>query len=588
MKYQTKLQAGFSLVEAVIVAALSVMVFGALFASFHYSLQLINQSRSKLSALAVANDRMEYFRSLPYDDVGTISGIPSGTIPQNSTTSLNGIVFQERVLVEYVDDEADGKDGTATPDSNGIPSDYKRVKVEYTWWVGNATSSVSLISNIVPRSVESTAGGGTVRINVLDENAALLPGASVRLFNNTTTSTIDVTRTSDAGGVALFSGAPAASNYEVEVTANIGSQAYSTDKTYQATTSNPIPILAPFAVLESDVSTLTFQIGELSDLRVRTLSSLVSGSAVDEFPNLDGVASSTNVDTALNSLVLADTLGVYETSGIAYLYDITPTNLEKWESVRVAVDLPLNTSHKVQFFTGSSTSFYTLIPDTDLPGNLSGFTETIINMSDLDATLYSSIVVGITLNTTDTSETPAVDEIGVYYRESETTLGSMALSVRGDKVIGKDLALAPIYKYTNSITTAGDGVYDFSDMEFDTYTFTPPAGQDIASACAQHPFIQQAGINGELELLLVGNAASTLRVEAINSLGKPVPGIDVHLSRAGYDVTEETDFCGQAFFTGGLIDDDYTLEVSGHGYTTTVLNPYPISGDTVARITLTE
>ena len=72
------------------------------------SLELIANSRANING-SLANDRMEYFRSLPYDDADTVAGIPSGIIPQNSTTTLNGIEFSERVLVEYVDDPADGQ-----------------------------------------------------------------------------------------------------------------------------------------------------------------------------------------------------------------------------------------------------------------------------------------------------------------------------------------------------------------------------------------------------------------------------------------------------------------------------------------------
>jgi len=74
---------------------------------------------------------MEYFRSLPYNDVGVIAGFPAGTIPQNSTLNLNGINFSERVLVEYVDDDADGSTGA---DTNGIILDYKQIKLEYEWF----------------------------------------------------------------------------------------------------------------------------------------------------------------------------------------------------------------------------------------------------------------------------------------------------------------------------------------------------------------------------------------------------------------------------------------------------------------------
>lgn len=147
------------------------IVFGAMFASYQYSLRVLNHAQARLSAMSVAQDRMEYFRSLPYDEVGVVAGYPAGIIPQNGTTTMNGIEFVERVRVDYIDDPADG---TAASDSNGIILDYKRVRLEYTWNIAGATSSIQFISNIVPRSVETTAGGGTARINVIDADAGLL------------------------------------------------------------------------------------------------------------------------------------------------------------------------------------------------------------------------------------------------------------------------------------------------------------------------------------------------------------------------------------------------------------------------------
>ena len=136
---------GFSLVEVVIVSGLIAVVFTGLLMSFRYSLELVANSRAKLSALSLANDRMEYFRSLPYASVGTVAGIPPGVIPQNSSTTLNDIVFYERVLVEYVDDPADGILGSTTnPDINDIPSDYKRLKVEISWLERTGTSTIAM------------------------------------------------------------------------------------------------------------------------------------------------------------------------------------------------------------------------------------------------------------------------------------------------------------------------------------------------------------------------------------------------------------------------------------------------------------
>ncbi|MFT7644903.1 MAG: type II secretory pathway pseudopilin PulG [Candidatus Paceibacteria bacterium] len=582
-------QKGFSFVEAVIVAALSAVVFGALFSSFQYSLNLINHSRAKLSAISVANDRMEYFRSLPYNDVGTISGIPPGTIPQNSTTTLNEIEFIERVLVEYVDDPSDGEDGTATPDSNGIPSDYKRLKLEYTWEIGGATNSISLISNIVPRSVETTAGGGTARINVIDSEAALLPGASVQLVNKTTTSTIDVTRFTDANGAALFSGAPAASNYEVIVTANISGKDYSTAQTYEATTTNPNPVVSPFAVLESDVSTLTFQIGELSDLDIFTRSAITEGTFLEDFSSLLAVASSSKVETVAGELVLENTLGTYETSGVAYLGPIEPVPFLRWQTLRTAATLPVNTSHRVQFFTSTTTGQYTLVTDSELPGNVAGFTGTIVDLSKLDPGLYPSVYVGVTLETTDTSVTSAIDQISVYYRQSVTELPSITFDIRGEKIIGTDVVASPIYKYTDTLITDGTGEISVTDLEFDAYTITAPGGYDIAVGCPAHPFVQQAGVNGELELVLVGNAANTLNVLVVDGIGSSIPGASVNLTRPGYDVTIPTNNCGQTFFTGGVSDNtDYSIDVTASGYVSESVSLFEISGDSSTVITLTE
>lgn len=575
-------KAGFTMIEAMVVAAVSVVIFGALLGSFKYSLDLINVSRTKLSALSVANQRMEYFRSLPYDSVGTVLGIPSGTIPQNSTITLNGVEFHERVLVEYVDDDADGQ---GMSDSNAIVSDYKRVKLEYTWEVGGETYDIMLVSDIVPRSVEATAGGGTVRINVLNADSSLLPGASVRLFNDVI-GPVDVTRFTDASGAALFSGAPAGSDYQVEVTANIGGHQYSTAQTYIATTSNPNPIVAPFSVLEADVSTLTFQIGELSDLDIFTKSAITEGVFQETFSNLSAVASSSDITTLGGALVLQDLGGVHESDGFAFLGPIAPASLQTWQTLRITAEAPANTSYRVQFFTGAAPGPFTLVPDSDLPGNAAGFTDTIVNISELDESAYSVVFVGVTLETTDVGVTPVVDEISVFYRQSETALASAAFNMHGSKIIGTDASAQPIYKYDISTSTNASGKLSIKDLEFDDYSFTF-GGYDIKMACPAHPFIHQAGVDGELEVLLVADAAHTLRVSVVDSMGRVIPGANVRLYRAGYDVTVVTNSCGQAFFTGGVTaDSDFTIEVTATGYTPATVTPFSIGGDTVTVVTL--
>lgn len=579
-------QSGFSFIEIIVVSALSALIFGALFSSFQFTLELISDSRAKLSALSVANDRMEYFRSLPYDDVGTISGIPAGTIPQNSTTTLNGIEFAERVLVDFVDDPADGQDTATTSDSNAIPADYKRIKVEYTWNIGNGTSSISLISNIVPRSIETTAGGGTARINVIDADSTLLPGATVRLVNNTITPAIDVTRITDASGAALFSGAPAASGYEVEVTANIAGEQYSTTGTYQVTASNPSPAVAPFAVLEADVSTLTFQVGELSDVDIATYSAIAEGSMREDFANMLSVATSSNVETVAGKAVLENTVGVYRNSGTVFTQVITPSPLQSWEVVRVAAELPVDTDYAVRFYTGAGP--FTLIPDSELAGNSVGFTDSLIDISELDPGAYPSITAGITLSTSDTSVTPEVDEIEVFYVQSSTARPATTFDIYGTKTIGSDASSSPIFKYDTSFTTDSNGEYSITGLEFDQYMVENQAGLDIKSACPGYPYAHIAGEDGELALTLVSNAANTARVKVVDGLDRLVPGATVTLSRPGYNQSQNTNICGQAFFTGGIsANTDYELTVSAAGYSDVNFTALTVDGDTTETVSLT-
>ncbi len=572
-------------VELIVVSAISVLIFGALFVSFQFTVELIATTRAKLSALSLANDRMEFFRSLPYDDVGVVAGFPAGTVPQTSTTTLNGIEFVERVRIDYVNDPADD---TAGVDDNGIITDYKQIRLEYNWNVDGNPNSLSLTSYIVPRSVESNVGGGTVRIQVLDADSTPLQGASVRLFTSSTTFSYDVTNPTTAAGAALFA-VPADSGYQVEVSANIAGALYSTSSTYVPSTANPNPVVGPFAVLEADVSTLTFQIGELSDLTLQVRSDIVENSLLEEFNNASGIASSTGSTTVSGGdLVLQDTFGVYENTGDIFLNPIAPVTIEKWEVIRLVTDTPIGTNYVVRLYTGDALTAYTPIPDADLAGNSVGFTDNLIDVSRLDVVTYPSVVVGLSLATTDTSETPEIDEIEVYWRESATDRTSFSMDITGDKIIGTSSTSAPISKATSTETTNSSGSVTIDDLEFDIYRVAPSGSLDLASACPAYPINHRAGVDSVVELLYVPNAVDTLRVVVTDVLGRAIPGATVQLERSGYNVTQTTSTCGQTFFSGGLTDNtDYELTVSAPGFTSESVDPLTVSGDTTNTITLT-
>jgi hypothetical protein len=567
---------GFSLVEALIVIGLIVLVFGGLFASFEYSLKLIAQSRAKMTALSLANDRIEYIRSLPYTEVGTVAGIPNGAIPQNRSVSLNGVDFNERVLIEFYDDPGDG---VGALDSNGVLADYKKVKVEYTWNVYGVPRSLSLISNIVPISIETDSGGGTVRVNVISASAVPLPGISVRLTNDTTTSTIDVTRTTDATGTALFTGAPAASDYFVEVFA----PGYSSDGTIAATTTLPAPVSPPFSLAEASISTVNFTVDRLSDIFVRAYTAETIDTLSEIFDDPSRLIASSSVAVAPNSITLNQVAGVFETSGTVLYGPYSPSLLEAWRGIIVNRSLSPNTEVRVRFYTGPSTG--TLIDESVLPGNAAGFTEEEINLVRLDEAAVSSLYVGLTLSTTDTSFTPTVDGFDFYYASSRTYANSETINFVGNRTIGQNATFNYVYKNVISTTTNSNGEINLNQIEWDNYTISA-SGLEVQSSCPSSPFNLVPGSSSRVDLLLASDTTHNLRVFVKDGFERPVYNALVDVNQGGNNYNATTDWCGQVYFESLAEAVNYTIDVTKSGFSTNNTSDVSVSGSTLQEVIL--
>jgi hypothetical protein len=305
----------------------------------------------------------------------------------------------------------------------------------------------------------------------------------------------------------------------------------------------------------------------------------------EDFTDVGGVASSTNVESNGAALVLTNTAGVYETYGEAYLNTITPSPLLAWQAVTVASVVPSNTSYRVYFLTGSGP--YTLIPDTDLPGNAAGFSGTTINLTMLDATLYPSVVVGLVLETTDTAVTPEIENLSVFYRESETALASETITVRGDKVIGTDGGGLSIYKFSTTTVSSATGTVFLEDIEFDNYSVILPGGYDIVKGCPEYPHQQIAGVDGEVEVVAGVDNTNSLRVSVLDMALQPVPGATVALTRTGLNEVKVTGACGQVYLKASNSDEtDYVLNVSAPGYQPYAASSLTVIGDEVLQVTL--
>lgn len=574
----SKKSAGFSLVEVLVVSAVMLVVFGGLLSGFRYSLDLIATSRAKLTALTVANDQMEYIRSLSYNEAGTIAGLPAGAIPQVSTTSLNQIVFTKTILIRYVDSAADGTGGA---DSNGITTDYKEAKVTVSWLQRGVTKEIFLVSTIIPRSIETNVGGGTMRVNVYDSTFVTpLPGVDVRLYNNSGTTTVDVTISTDSTGVALFGGAPAGSGYQVFVSA----PGYSTDQTNVSTTSLPNPTTLPATVALSNVTTLNFFIDRLATFQVTTLANKNEATSTESFDTSSGIATSTNSDISGGQVTLASSAGVYVPLGTVYLASTTPVSLARWSGILVSRAIPGNTNHRLSVYTLAGTSTYTRIPDSDFPGNSAGFSGSVISLATLSAVTYPSISIGATLTTTDTNVTPSIDEISVWYVVNESTRNNLPITVTGDRVKGTLVDSSPVYKNIYATTTGSSGIRLLTGVEFDLYTLTS-SGLDVSEACTANPSNVPANSTVTAIYTLVANTATTLRVVVNRPDGTPLPNARVELSNGGAPLVRLTGWCGQVFFSGLTSAPDYDMTVSASGYTTSTQLDFDVTGDAVKTVT---
>jgi type II secretory pathway pseudopilin PulG len=566
---------GFSLVESLILIGVLAFLFVGVFYSFRTSLVLIAENRAHVTAMSLANDRIEYIRSLSYNAVGTNGGIPPGAIPQVSTTTANGIDFTERVLIEYVDDPADGQ-GAA--DANGITTDYKRARVSYEWDQFGAAQDVVLTTNIVPRSIESNVGGGTLRVNVFDAAVQPLSGAEVRIVNDGLSPKVDLVRYTNSDGVALIGGAPAGPDYELEVT----DVDHSIDRTYRATSSLPNPDTSPVTVVEADVTTMNFFIDELSEVEVYARSAEVTASE-DRLANSSGdIATSSAVVVGATSTRLTSTGSGYKASGEVVLQWVAPSAIEEWDAVRVQASTTAGTEIRTRVYAGTSTA--TLIPEADLPGNTVGFTGNIPIVS-LDPATYPELTIATELRSNSGTSTPTLTSVAVDYTSSFTPAPSTDLVLRSDKRIGTNSSGEDVPKHEYAGTTDGSGEWQVPNVEWDAYTIVPPAGSTVAKACPSNPLVVEPDTTVSADVVVVPATAHSLRVRVEESDGTPVVGAAVTVSDGGTPRTETTGSCGQVYFSG-LTEADYTVSADIAGQPDPPDGTVPVSGDTYHRIGL--
>lgn len=151
MKSRALSKRGIGLIEVVVGVALFTTIFVALFGVLQLGTRLAANNKARTGAVALAIERMEYIRSLEYDEVGTIGGDPVGFLATSEDVSINNVPYTRETYIVYIDDP---KDGVGASDTNAITDDYKRVKVSVSWENKNGTRTSTIVTDITPEGVE--------------------------------------------------------------------------------------------------------------------------------------------------------------------------------------------------------------------------------------------------------------------------------------------------------------------------------------------------------------------------------------------------------------------------------------------------
>lgn len=237
---------GFTLIEVIVDAVIVTAVLATLATSFIIALKTVDSGRVRTSAAALANEQMEYLRSLPYDSLSTQDGtiLPQGNIPDTQTIARSSRTFVLTTRIIFVDDLFDGcaipagggsyecTDGAISTTQDLVPVDYKRAYIEVSQ---NGTTIIlsRLSSNIAAKAAETPSNTGMLLVKVFDANGLPVSGATVTVSNAEVQVNI-VGQTNAQGYMFIANMLPDTQNgYHIVATKDGYSQDYTTPRTAQ-------------------------------------------------------------------------------------------------------------------------------------------------------------------------------------------------------------------------------------------------------------------------------------------------------------------------------------------------------------------
>ena len=267
-------EGGFTLVELVFGAVIMALMVASIGTLFIDNLHTVTLGKARAIGLAVANEKIEALRDLPYDSVATQGGTiyPPGTLPDNETVTRNNYKFNVHTDISYVDDAYDGyitcpcASGPAAGKPKDLyPYDYKKAQVTVTLASSGAVVS-TLSTDISGKAAETSSNTGILSITVLDANGLAIANANVTVTNASASPAVNISTTTDNNGLVIIPKLPPDSSNRYQVIASL--PGYSTDGTIPDPAGVQNAVKLNPNVLVQQITALTLAIDRVSTLYV--------------------------------------------------------------------------------------------------------------------------------------------------------------------------------------------------------------------------------------------------------------------------------------------------------------------------------
>ncbi len=317
---------GESLIGVLISLAIFIILSHALLTLVTTIYSLNTYNRSRITARHLAQEKMEIIRNMPYEDIGTIGGIPPGNLPQTEILTINGLRYDISTTIVYIDDEFDD---TAPEDL--LATDYKRVSVEISWegMDSSGKNPLKMLTDISPSGIETTDSGGTLSVYVFDANALPVPQADVSIISTDTVPLVNMSIKTNIDGRVILPGAPVCRKACYQI--SVSKDGYSSERTY-STTEVDNPAKPYLSVLEGKITESSFSIDKVGTINITSHKG--KENAFEVFPNIPFTISGEKIigtDSDDNPVYKYQEDFTTDVSGVKILEDM------EWDNYQISI-----------------------------------------------------------------------------------------------------------------------------------------------------------------------------------------------------------------------------------------------------------